>query len=119
MKLNELKKVERAKEMPLGTNEVIFDHIDYRVDRLTEDVTGIFVHVKNYKPLFLPFFDDGQNYQLDFLLDQLGCDSYDPEEINKAEGTVITVHRYIRTTETNEYTNVSFNAKYSEEDIPA
>ena len=119
MKLNELKKVARLQEMPLGTNEVIFDHIDYRIDRVTEDINGIFVHVKNYKPLFIPFFDNGQNFQLELLLDQLGVDSYDPDEINKIAGTVITCHRYVRKADGQEYTNVSFNANYTEEDIPA
>ena len=119
MNLNELKKTKRAVEMPLGKNEVIFDHIDYRTNRQTDDITGIFVHVKDYRPLFIPFFDNGQNFQLDLLLDQLGCDSYDPEEINKYAGTVITTHRYQRVTEKDTYTNVSFNARYSEEEIPA
>ncbi len=119
MKLNELMNVKRAVEMPMGKNEVVFDHIDYRIDRETEDITGIFVHVKDYRPLFLPFFDNGQNFQLDLLLDQLGCDSYAPDEINKCKGTVIVAHRYIRETDTDTFTNVSFNANYSEEAIPA
>ena len=119
MKLNELKKIARLQEMPLGKNEVVFDHIDYRIDKETEDITGVFVHVKDYKPLFIPFFDNGQNFQLDLLLDQLGADSYDPDEINKAAGTVIICHRYIRSTDEQDYTNVSFNARYSEEDVPA
>ena len=119
MKLNELKEMKRAQELPLGKNEVVFDHIDYRTDRVTEDINGIFVHVEDYKPLFIPFFDNGQNYQLDLLLNQLGCESYDPDEINKYKGTIITAHRYLRETETDTFTNVSFNARYSEEEIPA
>lgn len=119
MKLNELKNVKRAVEMPMGKNEVVFDHIDYRIDKETEDINGIFVHVKDFKPLFLPFFDNGQNFQLDLLLDQLGVDSYDPDEINKTAGTVIIAHRYIRSTKEQDYTNVSFNANYSEEELLA
>lgn len=114
MKLNELKGMKRAIEMPLGKNEVVFDHIDFRTDKATGDINGIFVHVKDYRPLFLPFFDNGQNFQLDLLLDQLGCDGYDPEEINQCKGTVITAHRYLRETQTDTYTNVSFNANYTE-----
>lgn len=119
MKLNELKNTKRAVEMPLGKNEVIFDHIDYRTDRETEDINGVFVHVKDYRPLFIPFFDNGQNYQLDLLLDQLGCDSYDPAEINQHRGSVIVAHRYLRETPEDTFTNVSFNARYSEEEALA
>ena len=116
MKLDELKNIKRDVEMPMGKNEVVFDHIDYRADKQTGDINGIFVHVKDYRPLFLPFFDNGQNFQLDLLLDQLGCESYDPDEINKCKGAIIIAHRYLRETETDTCTNVSFNARYVEED---
>lgn len=116
MKINELKNMKRATEMPIGTNEVVFDHIDYREDKETGDINGIFVHTEGFKPLFIPFFDNGQNYQLDLLLDQLGVDSYDPDDINECKGTVISATRYIRETETDAFTNVSFNKKYSEEE---
>ena len=119
MNINEFKNMKRAVEMPMGKNEVIFDYLDYRIDKETKDITGIFVHVKNYKPLLLPFFDNGQNFQLELLLDQLGCDSYDPDEINQHTGQVITAHRYTRETPDNTFTNVSFNAKYAEEDVLA
>ena len=114
MKLNELKNMKRAVEMPMGKNEVIFDHIDYRVDRDTDEITGVFVHVKNYKPLFIPFFNEGQNFQLDLLLEQLGCESYDPDEVNQYTGSMIIAHRYIRETPDQTYTNVSFNANYNQ-----
>ena len=113
MKLNELKNTKRNVEMPMGKNEVIFKRIDYRTDKETGDINGIFVHVEKFRPLFIPFFDNGDNFQLDLLLDQLGCESYDPDEINKTAGTMITVHRYIRETENQTYTNVSFNANYT------
>ena len=114
MKLNELKKMKRAVEMPMGRNEVVFDYIDYRTDKETDEINGVFVHVKDYKPLFIPFFDNGQNFQLDLLLDQLGCDSYDPAEINKCTGSVIIAHRYTRETDEQSFRNVSFNANYNE-----
>jgi len=128
MKLNELKSKKRATEMPMGKNEVIFNKIDYRIDRATEDITGAFVHVNAtdpeigiYKPLYIPVFDDDRNYQLDLLLDQLNCDSYDPDEINKCTGTVIIAHRYIREDKEKgmTYTNVSFNKNYTEEEALA
>ena len=115
MKLNDLKKMKRAVEMPMGRNEVIFKKIDYRIDKETEDVTGVFVHVENYRPLFIPFFDNGDNFQLDLLLGQLGCETYDPDEINQAAGTVIIAHKYTRETPEQTYTNVSFNANYGAE----
>ena len=114
MKLNELKKMTVAADMPMGKNEVVFKKIDYRIDKETEDITGVFVHIENYRPLFLPFFASGDNFQLDLLLNQLGCTSYDPDEVNKAAGTVIVAHRYVRETAEQTYTNVSFNANYAE-----
>lgn len=103
MKLSEIKNMQVAKEMPLGTHEVTFKKIQYRVD--TEDnITGVFVHVEEYRSLYIPFFDQ-DNFQLDLLLNQLGCTSYDPDEINKFKGTVITATRYTR----GQYTNTSFN----------
>ena len=114
MKLNELKNRTVAVEMPMGRNEVVFKRIDYRIDKETEDVTGVFVHIENYRPLFIPFFASGDNFQLDLLLTQLGCSSYDPDEINKSAGTVIVAHRYVRETPEQTYTNVSFNANYAQ-----
>jgi len=116
MKLNEIKTRKVAKDMPMGKNEVVFTKLDYRTDRDTGDINGIFVHVKDYRPLFLPFFDNGDNFQLDLLLNQLGCDSYDPDEINQHTGTVITAHRYTREANGQVYTNVSFNADYAQAD---
>jgi len=114
MKLNELKNKKVAVEMPMGKNEVVFKRIDYRTDKETDDINGVFVHIENYRPLFIPFFDNGDNFQLDLLLNQLGCDSYDPDEINKFTGKTIVAHRYVRETDTNTYTNVSFNANYAQ-----
>lgn len=119
MKLSELKNMKVAVEMPMGKNEVVFKRIDYRIDRETQDVTGVFVHVEKFRPLFVPFFGNGDNFQLDLLLKQLGCESYDPDEINKAAGTVIVAHKYTREAKGQTYTNVSFNANYGEaNDIP-
>lgn len=115
MKLNELKTKEVKTALTIGKHEVVFDHLEYRTDS-TGEITGIWVHVAKYRPLFIPFFDE-QNYQLDLLLEQLGVDSYDPDEINKATGTVITCHRYERVTDTDTFINVSFNPRYvSDED---
>ena len=115
MKLNDLKTMRRNVEMPMGRNEVVFNRIDYRTDRETGDITGIFVHIQDYKPLFIPFFDNGENFQLDLLLDQLGCNSYDPDEINQHTGEVIVAHRYLRETENQTFRNVSFNANYGQD----
>lgn len=106
MKLSELKNMQVAPEMPLGTHEVTFKRIQYRLDADME-ITGVFVHVAEYRSLFIPFFSNGDNFQLDLLLRQLGCTSYDPEEINKFEGTVIKATRYPR----GEYINTSFNPR--------
>ncbi|MBP5596735.1 MAG: hypothetical protein J6Y02_15215 [Pseudobutyrivibrio sp.] len=103
MKLNEIKNMQVAKEMPLGTHEVTFKRIQYRTDA-EENITGVFVHVEEYRSLFIPFFEQ-DNFQLDLLLNQLGCSSYDPDEINECKGVKIIATRYKR----GEYTNTSFN----------
>jgi len=110
MNINELRNKQFKKTLALGKHNVVFDHIEYRTDQ-HGDITGIWVHVEQFKPLFLPFFDT-ENFQLDLLLEQLGVDSYDPAEINQAKGTVIICHRYERVTDTDTYTNVSFNPRY-------
>ena len=108
MKISELKNMQVAAEMPLGTHEVTFKRIQYRTDA-EENINGVFVHVEEYRSLFIPFFEQ-DNFQLDLLLGQLGCKSYDPEEINKFAGTVIKATRYER----GQYTNTSFNPRGSE-----
>lgn len=103
MKISELKNMKVAKEMPLGTHEVTFKKIQYRTDA-TDNITGVFVHIEEYRSLFIPFFEE-DNFQLDLLLNQLGCNSYDPDEINAFAGTVIKATRFVK----GEYTNTSFN----------
>lgn len=111
MNINELKRRAFRKQLELGKHEVVFDHIEYRTDN-SGDITGIWVHVQTFKPLFLPFFDNGDNYQLDLLLEQLGVESYDPDEINQATGTCVICHKYERITDTDTFTNISFNPRY-------
>lgn len=114
MKLNELKNTPVVRAMPMGKHEVTFDHIQYREDADGE-INGVWVHIKEFRPLFIPFFEEN-NYQLDLLTEQLGIESYDPEEINKATGTVIIAHKYKRDDEKRNqtYTNVSFNPRYND-----
>lgn len=126
MNINDINNIVRTtkEEMPLGIREVTFEKLDYRVDKDTGVITGAFVHVKEWRPLFIPVFEDlNKNFNLDGLLDQLGCISYAPEEINKAEGTVIKVSKYLKTVRLKEpkinadgevveyanYTNVNFD----------
>lgn len=103
MRLDNFKAMKRAAELELGTHKVVFEKIQYRTDDVGE-VTGAFIHVRGFRSLFIPIFET-ENYQLDLLLAQLGCDSYDDAEINKFAGKEITCTRYQRET----YTNVSFN----------
>lgn len=105
MKINEIKNMKKAGEMPLGTKDVTFKRIQYRTDA-EDNITGVFVHIEEYRSLFIPFFET-DNFQLDLLLEQLGCDSYDPDEINEHAGTKIKATRYER----GEYINTSFNPR--------
>lgn len=110
MKINEFKNMKRATEMPINEmKEVTFKRIQYRTDA-DGNINGVFVHIEEYRSLFIPFFEQ-DNFQLDLLLEQLGCDSYDPEEINKYAGTIIKATRYTR----GEYVNTSFNPRGREE----
>lgn len=109
MKREAFEKRVRIPELALGTHKVIFSRIQYRED-LDGNITGAFVHVKGYRSLFLPIFEE-ENFQLDLLLRQLDEESYSEEAINSHEGTEIIVTRYPR----GEYTNVSFNPNPREE----
>ena len=96
--------------MPMGRHQITFEGIDYRIDA-DGNVTGAFIRNKEYSNLFLPIFEE-QNTQLDLLCRQLGAKTYNPEEINKAKGTIIIATRYER----EQYVNVSFNPAERNED---
>ena len=93
----------RTPELALGTHEVTFERIQYRED-FEGNITGAFIHIKGFKSLFIPIFEE-ENFQLDLLLAQLGEDSYSEQNINTHRGQKIICTRYPR----GEYTNVSFN----------
>lgn len=103
MKISELKNMKVKPEMPLGTHEATFKRIQYRTDA-EGNVNGVFVHLEEFRSLFIPFFEE-DNFQLELLLRQLSCSTLDPDEINKCEGTIIKATRYER----GEYVNTSFN----------
>lgn len=90
MNINDLRKKTVITTLPEGIHEVEFEKVDYRVDD-KDEVLGVFIHVKNYKPLYLKWFEN--NYEYDNLLEQLGCVSYDDAEINKHAGQMILVIR--------------------------
>lgn len=114
MKLAELKNKSVLRAMPMGKNEVTFLSINYRENE-HGDLDGAFINIQEYRPLFIPIFE-GDNFQLDLLTEQLGVDSYDPDEINKTTGTKIVAHKYVRfdPNRGQEFTNVSFNPRYDE-----
>lgn len=115
MKLEDFKKKTVQRSMPMGKNEITFDHLEYREDADGE-IKGAWIYNKEYRPLFIPIFDDN-SYQLDLLTEQLGVETYDPDEINKCVGTVIIAHKYERNDEKRQqtFTNVSFNPRYNSE----
>lgn len=105
MKLNDLAKVTVKKAMPITEEpiEVTFENLRYLVDEEME-VTAYIVSFKEYKDAFFKFFDEGRNYELENLVDQLGAESFAPEEINKFSGKKIKARAY-----TNEnYVNTTF-----------
>ena len=106
MKLNDLKKVMVKKAMPITEEpiEVVFEGIRYLVDE-NEDITAYIVSFKEYKDAYFKFFDESRNYELENLLDQLGAESFAPEEINQYSGTVIKARAYVNEA----YVNTTFS----------
>ena len=105
MKLDQLKKIAVKKAMPISEEpiEVTFENIRYLVDEDME-ITAYVVSFAEYKDAFFKFFDEGRNYELENLVDQLGAESFAPEEINKFSGKKIKARAY-----TNEsYVNTTF-----------
>lgn len=106
MKLEQLKKVMVKKAMPITEEpiEVTFEGIRYLVDE-NEDITAYVVSFAEYKDAFFKFFDEGRNYELENLLDQLGAESFAPEEINRYSGKKIKARAYVNEA----YVNTTFS----------
>ena len=105
MKLEQLKRVAVKKAMPITEEpiEVTFENIRYLVDEEME-ITAYVVSFKEYKDAFFKFFDEGRNYELENLVDQLGSESFAPEEINRYSGKKIKARAYVN----EEYINTTF-----------
>ena len=106
MKFSELGNIKVKKVMPI-TEEPIsatFESIRYLVDE-EMNVTAYIVSFKEYKDAFFNWFEDGRNFELENLLEQLGVETYAPEEINKASGTLIKARAYKNKT----YVNTTFS----------
>ena len=106
MKLNELAKVAVKKAMPITEEpiEVTFEGIRYLVDE-NEDITAYVVSFTEFKDAYFKFFDEARNYELENLLDQLGAESFSPEEINKFSGKKIKARAYVNEA----YVNTTFS----------
>lgn len=105
MKLNDLRNVMVKKAMPITEEpiEVTFENIRYLVDE-DMDITAYVVSFAEYKDAFFKFFDEGRNYELENLVDQLGAETFAPEEINKYSGKKIKARAYVN----EEYINTTF-----------
>ena len=106
MKLNDLAKVIVKKAMPISEEpiEVTFENIRYLVDEDME-VTAYVVSFIEYKDAYFKFFDENRNYELENLVDQLGAESFAPEEINKFSGKKIKARAYVNEA----YVNTTFS----------
>ena len=106
MKLEQLKKVMVKKSMPITEEpiEVTFEGIRYLVNE-DEDITAYVVSFVEYKDAYFKFFDESRNYELENLLDQLGAESFAPEEINKFSGKKIKARSYVNEA----YVNTTFS----------
>ena len=108
MKLNELGKMTVKKAMPITEEpiEVTFENLRYLVDE-EQEISAYIVSFKEYKDAYFKFFgEEGtRNYELENLLDQLGAESFAPEEINKFSGKKIKARAYVNET----YVNTTFS----------
>ncbi len=106
MKLEQLKKVMVKKSMPITEEpiEVTFEGIRYLVDE-NEDITAYVVSFVEYKDAYFKFFDENRNYELENLIDQLGAESFAPEEVNKFSGKKIKARAYVNEA----YVNTTFS----------
>ena len=106
MKLNELAKIAVKKAMPITEEpiEVTFEGIRYLIDE-EEEIAAYIVSFKAYKDAYFKFFDEARNYELENLLDQLGAESFAPEEINKFSGEKIKARAYVNEA----YVNTTFS----------
>lgn len=106
MKLNDLKKVMVKKAMPITEEpiEVTFEGIRYLINE-DEDVTAYVVSFVEYKDAYFKFFDENRNYELENLVDQLGAESFAPEEINRYSGKKIKARAYVNEA----YVNTTFS----------
>ena len=105
MKLNELRNIAVKKAMPITEEpiEVTFEGIRYLVDE-NEDITAYIVSFTEFKDAYFKFFDEARNYELENLLDQLGAESFAPEEINRFSGKKIKARAYVNEA----YVNTTF-----------
>ena len=106
MKLNDLRNVMVKKSMPITEEpiEVTFEGTRYLVNE-DEDITAYVVSFVEYKDAYFKFFDESRNYELENLLDQLGAESFAPEEINKYSGKKIKARAYVNEA----YVNTTFS----------
>lgn len=106
MKINDLRNVAVKKAMPITETpiDVTFEGIRYLVDE-NEDITAYVVSFTEFKDAFFKFFEEGRNYELENLIDQLGAESFAPEEINKFSGKKIKARAYVNEA----YVNTTFS----------
>ena len=106
MKISELRNVAVKKAMPVTETpiDVTFESIRYLVDE-NEDITAYVVSFTEFKDAFFKFFNEGRNYELENLIDQLGAESFAPEEINKFSGKKIKARAYVNEA----YVNTTFS----------
>ena len=106
MKLNELRNVAVKKAMPITEEpiEVTFEGIRYLIDE-NEEITAYVVSFVEFKDAFFKFFEEGRNYELENLVDQLKATSFAPEEINKFSGEKIKARAYVNEA----YVNTTFS----------
>ena len=106
MKSSELRNVAVKKAMPITEEpiEVTFENLRYLVDE-SENITAYVVSFTEFKDAYFKFFDEARNYELENLLDQLGAESFAPEEINKFSGKKIKARAYVN----EKYVNTTFS----------
>lgn len=119
MKISDFENITLKAPLQTGTHIVTLAEARYHVDK-DEDLKGIWIDLEeNYKALYIPIFDNNNNYQLEFFMQQIGEATSKPSLaiMNKHKGAKLTVHRYISKNEETgkEYINTSFNPSPKED----
>lgn len=117
MNINTIKGMKKAESLKVGKHEVIFNGLNYWTEK-DGTIKGAFIKVLDFKDIFIPISDNNTT-QIDYLLDQLSTNSYDPTTLERYIGTTISVLMKERITAKGTFLNADFNPNAKEDTNPS